>query len=149
MSRPLPEPDLDTPLRLHEARDIHFSGQVSVAALTQDIKIGRLKAFKIGNKLFTTGRAVAALKARRDSDVGAIYVIGYGAYVKIGFSRKLWKRLAKIQEYAPEKITVYGKFPGSTRDEILLHKRFYQHRLNGEWFRYDGELKRWIDGGCQ
>lgn len=149
MTPTLTMPEADDPITLKEASELHFSGLVSVASLMDDVKLGRLSAFKIGYTTLTTGKAVEDLKITRDLSGGAVYVVGFNQYIKIGFSRNLLKRIAKIQEYSPEKLTVHAKFPGSIRDEILLHRRFQEYRLNGEWFRHEGELKTWIEGGCQ
>lgn len=77
-----------------------------------------------------------------------VYVIGYGPYVKIGFTVNLNDRLSQLQ--TPEKVEVYRLFEDAGFSyEKLLHCRFDEYRLNGEWFRKDGRLAEWIDGGCQ
>jgi hypothetical protein len=34
------------------------------------------------------------------------------------------------------------------KDEARLHKHFAAYRLNGEWFRKEGEVAEWIEAGC-
>ena len=77
-----------------------------------------------------------------------IYVVGFGPYVKIGFSENFGRRLIALQQGVPETLTVYSFQAGSDKIEHQLHKRFADYRLRGEWFRKEGELAAWIDGGC-
>lgn len=81
---------------------------------------------------------------------GTIYVVGFLNYVKIGFSqdRKAKMRIAGLQSSCPEELIVYSTFNGSLVYEQTLHKRFSKLRLRGEWFRFEGELKEWIEQGC-
>lgn len=79
---------------------------------------------------------------------GTVYVVGFANYVKIGFSIDLFGRLKALQEGTPELLVVYAKIPGTMADERAFHKRFASHRLRGEWFRKEGSLAAWIEGGC-
>jgi hypothetical protein len=77
---------------------------------------------------------------------GEIYVIGFGDYVKIGFtSGPLQNRLATIQTGCPEPLVVYASIPGAMRLERELHRRFAASRLEGEWFRKTPELLGYIE----
>jgi hypothetical protein len=81
---------------------------------------------------------------------GLVYVVGFGPYVKIGFTAtRLWKRVSDLKIAMPEKPIVYGYFVGTMRSERETHKRFAEQRLNGEWFKNEGPVKAWIEGGCQ
>lgn len=79
-----------------------------------------------------------------------VYVVGFGPYVKIGFSASAkGKRLRGLQTAIPQKLEVYGYLPGGLDLETDLHKMFEAYRLQGEWFRKRGTLARWIADGCQ
>jgi hypothetical protein len=81
---------------------------------------------------------------------GLVYVVGFGPYVKIGFTAtRLWKRVSDLKIAMPEKPVVYGYFVGTMQTERETHKRFAEQRLEGEWFRNEGPVKDWIEGGCQ
>lgn len=81
--------------------------------------------------------------------IGTIYVVGFGCYVKIGFtSGPIEYRLVGIQTGAPEKLTVVAQFDGTVPQERALHRRFSAHRSYGEWVHREGELAAWIDAGC-
>jgi len=76
-----------------------------------------------------------------------VYVIGFGSYVKIGITTDLNLRLAGLQ--APEPLQEYALLNGWLKEERSLHARFAEYRLQGEWFRHEGELAEWIKGGCK
>lgn len=80
---------------------------------------------------------------------GTIYVIGFGPYVKIGWTNgKVAHRVLRLQTAAPEPLVVYGELGGTIMDERALHARFAEYRLQGEWFRKSRSLKGWIEAGC-
>lgn len=74
-----------------------------------------------------------------------VYVVGYGPYVKIGISLNVAERISSLQTGAPEKITLYAVLDGWAADEVALHRRFAAYRLNGEWFRLEGEVASWVE----
>lgn len=79
-----------------------------------------------------------------------VYVIGFDAYVKIGVSADVKTRLFALQEHLPAKLTIYRIFVGEGREgEAALHRHYADYRLRGEWFRKDGRLADWIEGGCR
>lgn len=95
-------------------------------------------------KTFAAPRPVAP-RVHKVAPIKGVYVVGYGSYVKIGISANVMERLASLQTGAPEKIVLYAVLDGWAAEETALHRRFAQYRLNGEWFRKDGELAEWID----
>lgn len=80
---------------------------------------------------------------------GTVYVVGFGPYVKIGFTMNPIKfRLAALQTGAPEKLVVFGEIEAPPKREKEMHARFAEFRLQGEWFRREGALADWISEGC-
>lgn len=79
-------------------------------------------------------------------DNGYIYFIGNveQKLVKIGFSVKPNSRLKSLQTSFPYKLSVLYKTKGSTQKEKLAHEKFKNHRLKGEWFNIDGDLKDFL-----
>lgn len=107
---------------------------------------------RFGAKL--TGDALPVVmrdwKPPRDVPAGIIYVVGFGNYVKIGFTAgPLPYRVRALQTACPEKLTVYATLKGDRAAETALHSRFAAHRAEGEWFRREGALAEWIEGGCR
>lgn len=82
---------------------------------------------------------------------GWIYIVGFLNYVKIGFTSKssIQERIATLQTGCPEKLTVIASFKGSKQHEDGYHLRFAALNTQGEWFKREGELAAWIDGGCK
>jgi hypothetical protein len=81
---------------------------------------------------------------------GLVYVIGFGPFVKIGFTglHTVRARISHMQPSCPEPLEVYGEFEGTLFDEIRLLGHFVQHRTIGEWHRREGDLAEWIEQGC-
>lgn len=71
-----------------------------------------------------------------------VYFASYGKRgpIKIGFSVDPELRLKDWSTGLPYVPTLLAQFPGSQKDEAILHKQFAAYRLNGEWFRRNQEL---------
>jgi len=67
------------------------------------------------------------------------------AYVKIGFSRDVRKRLATLQIAYPCVFRLLGWIPGDLKTERRLHRTLAQHRHNGEWFRNNKDVRKAIE----
>jgi hypothetical protein len=80
---------------------------------------------------------------------GFVYIVAVQQYVKIGFTGNVGMRAAILQTSSPFEVTVIASFTGTMDDEAALHARFAQYRHRGEWFRREGALADWIQGGCQ
>lgn len=91
-------------------------------------------------------RPIERPKRQRLLKNGLVYFVGFGAYVKIGFTagNDVSFRMNAIQTGCPEELVLYGTINGTRQDEQILHMRFATLRLKGEWFRLAGELKEWI-----
>jgi hypothetical protein len=75
---------------------------------------------------------------------GVIYFVGYDNYVKIGFSTNPKTRVDDLQTGAPKPLKTYLILKGTLEDERRHHEMFAAHRLNGEWFRYSDEIKKFV-----
>jgi hypothetical protein len=75
-----------------------------------------------------------------DADGHMIYFIQDSATqaIKIGLAKKPRKRLSTLQTGNSQTLVIVGTIPGTAKDEALLHVKFAEHRLRGEWFK--GEI---------
>lgn len=64
--------------------------------------------------------------------------------VKIGTSKVVNLRLASLNGASHRPVRLLAAINGTRANEIELHRRFAKYRMNGEWFRYEGELKDYI-----
>lgn len=67
-----------------------------------------------------------------------IYFIqcGDNGPIKIGYtSDDLQGRIRTLQTNCPYKLELIGRMKGTMEDEKLIHARFLDSRLEGEWFR--------------
>lgn len=65
--------------------------------------------------------------------------------VKIGVAREFENRIAALQTSSPERLNVLGvMFGHGFAEERLLHSRFADKWINGEWFRLDRELREFV-----
>lgn len=82
------------------------------------------------------------------SETGHVYVVGFGKFIKIGWSATARRRLASLQQALPVPLTIYALTPGTLETEREFHSRFEDHRLNGEWFALRGDVQVWTERGC-
>lgn len=76
--------------------------------------------------------------------ISRVYFIeaGDGGPIKIGLSLDVAARLVTLQASNPLPLRLLATMPGDHGIERELHRRFKGERLNGEWFRGDGEVRR-------
>jgi hypothetical protein len=55
--------------------------------------------------------------------------------IKVGTSKNVSKRLHNIQQNHPHELRLIGHISGGQTLEQLLHEKFEDKRLRGEWFR--------------
>jgi hypothetical protein len=74
--------------------------------------------------------------------LGAIYFIRNDREnsVKIGYSRDPWKRKSNLQVGSPERLRIVGLVAAPEAVEPILHARFWEYRLRGEWFHDNGDI---------
>ncbi|WP_152621382.1 GIY-YIG nuclease family protein [Bradyrhizobium japonicum] len=98
---------------------------------------------------------VETLFCRKRPTVGyrvyaGVYVVGFLSFIKIGKSLDVTARLGGIYQSLPLMIKVHHIFEGKGRPlERQLHERFSKNRTRGEWFKNEGEVAAWVEGGCK
>ena len=66
------------------------------------------------------------------------------AICKIGYSVSPAKRLKELQTGCPYPLHVQKTVVGDIEMERLFHKIYNEYRLEGEWFKLQGELKTFV-----
>lgn len=90
--------------------------------------------------------AKKAMPACPPPQTALVYFVGAEVGpVKIGHSRNIPKRIKDIQWGSPQKMELLAVAPGGQRAEARYHKRFFRHRMHGEWFSRTPEIEREID----
>lgn len=77
-----------------------------------------------------------------------VYFLGAGPFVKIGKTTGAPdSRIASLQTGCPFSMVLLAHQPGGIKEEFALHRRFEQYRVrtDGEWFRYEGALRQYIE----
>jgi len=65
-------------------------------------------------------------------------------HIKIGYSVNPEQRLQELQCGNPHKLRIIRFMPGGPERENWIHKRFRQHRAEGEWFRINPALRKFM-----
>jgi hypothetical protein len=73
-----------------------------------------------------------------------VYFMLCGGKVKIGVATKVNGRLSAMQVSNPDKVELLTCVPGDETLEGQLHRRFAKLHIRGEWFRYEGVLKKYV-----
>jgi len=82
------------------------------------------------------------IKEREDARPGTVYYLEVGDFLKIGYTRDLWRRM---REYPPNAVLL-AREEGTPDDERALHKRFAAYLESGrEWFRDAPEIRAHIE----
>lgn len=79
-------------------------------------------------------------------DTGKVYFIATESYdfVKIGWAMRPKARLTELQTGCPHELFLLKTIPAEFFEEADYHKRFARFRHRGEWFRCEGELKKFV-----
>jgi hypothetical protein len=82
--------------------------------------------------------------ARRN---GVVYFVAAAAsgLIKIGFTVDLPGRLMELQTGSHVELDTLLTIPGAPALERQMHGRFAAQRARGEWFRREGDLKKFLE----
>ena len=90
--------------------------------------------------------ALAAIR-RRPSERRFVYFVASGENaVKIGVTDDVLDRMKALETASPLPLTLLAVMPGDQETEYDLHRAFAALRISGEWFRFEGPLKRLVEG---
>lgn len=98
---------------------------------------------RIGSPEFL-GEYAEAMAGKTPVIQSFIYFARAGNKVKIGISKNPKQRLGGIRTGNSSKVRIYYVTPGDSRKERDLHRRFAEHRVNGEWFLFAQTIRDWI-----
>jgi len=91
---------------------------------------------------------VAPCKIRRIDQLikERIYFVRCGDFVRFSRSstRADWL-LKDLQAHCPLEMTVIKDVPGGLKLQSELEKTFERYHHNGLWYRYEGDLKAWLE----
>lgn len=78
--------------------------------------------------------------------MGIVYFLhaGKSNLIKIGFTKNLKERLAKLATGSPEPLTLLKTIQGTIQSEVALLAIFNSFRKHGEWFEMSAELINFI-----
>jgi hypothetical protein len=62
--------------------------------------------------------------------------------IKIGHTASIRERFKKLNTAVPMQLTLLRLIPGDQELERALHAQFAEHRVTGEWFSLDADLRR-------
>ena len=82
----------------------------------------------------------------REDTRGVIYFLEAEgvSVIKIGFTENMQNRVSKLQLTSPVKLTLLKTVKGTLGTEQTLLRVFQKHRLHGEWFDADENLREFI-----
>ena len=75
---------------------------------------------------------------------GALYAVAESPtleYVKIGFATNIKKRIDSLQVGNIRDLVLIGSCEGSRDDEKHIHYELQNHRVRGEWFKFNDPVK--------
>ena len=121
-----------------------LDGKIQVDRLILDqIVRGRIPTIATRDP-FTS--ALAAIR-RRPSERRFVYFVASGENaVKIGVTDDVLSRMKALQTASPLPLKLLAVMPDDQETEYDLHRAFAALRISGEWFRFEGPLKRLVEG---
>lgn len=75
-----------------------------------------------------------------------LYFIKCGEFLKIGIAADVRKRVKDMEMNNPHEMEVIHVMLGKRKEEKELHLRFADYRHRNEWFRFEGELREYVEG---
>jgi hypothetical protein len=84
---------------------------------------------------------------RGDMRYGSVYFLlePVSKRVKIGWTMHLRRRIRALQLLSPIPVTLLGSVPGRRMHERHIHLHLKEHRLQGEWFEFEGSCRALIE----
>lgn len=76
---------------------------------------------------------------------GYVYFIRAGEFVKIGYAGFVAGRMKELQTSNPLPLELLHKEPGNLVLEAKYHASFAALHVRGEWFRYEGEIRDYVE----
>lgn len=113
----------------------------------KQIKRHRTKRISVDELYERQTRKKPTVKKR--PEFGFVYFIGNSEknICKIGFSYSPSKRLKELQTGNPFPLFIFKTVKGDMLMECIFHKIYRQYHTQGEWFKIEGTLKRFIISG--
>jgi hypothetical protein len=106
-----------------------------------------------GGVWITPADGLAWVEARYPKSIargrcGVVYVAvrATDGAVKIGWTSDVMRRVQELRKLACSAVELAACFPGDKPDELRLHARFSEDRLDGEWFRPSDALLAFVNG---
>jgi hypothetical protein len=93
-------------------------------------------------------REALDLSAAYARELGTVYFIESGGYIKIGltYATTVHDRMEAFETSSPLSVRILATIPGNRRLEHKLHKLFHGQHHKREWFASGGPLQEFI--GC-
>ena len=85
---------------------------------------------------------------KRPSRQSYVYFVqsGQKGPIKVGYTTQEPRdRLYAMQTGNPERLNMLAAIPGGPELESAMHVAFAGYHIEGEWFRYEGDVKRVVD----
>lgn len=137
-----------TEMRMHVQKDASFPNDKTVAKHFGNMSelIATLRRLAESpehedlNELLPEVAETKAATLKNGAD-GFVYLLKSGSHYKIGCTANLERRIKEITVAMPESITLIHsiKTDDPSGIEAYWHKRFADHRANGEWFKLSSD----------
>lgn len=104
----------------------------------------------LANKRWVFGELKMAVEKvliglRDEYTCSEVYFAQAGDSIKIGYSRRVKRRINGLQTGSPSKLMTLHAMKGSRHNEAFIHKQLSHLRQQGEWFRKTNGLLAYID----
>jgi hypothetical protein len=146
---PLDHPALDRrPFTVHDAAQALSCDVSSVLFL---VRQGKLETSRIGRLVCVSIPSLQAFWISGqtppiDNNAVIYFILAEEiSRIKIGFSLRVRDRFRELELQNAATLKLAAVVSGTQRAEALLHARFAEFRLHGEWFRYEGALKEYVE----
>ena len=133
-----------------EVADYFNKSYVTIPFVAKTDKIARIAKLVNNTKSAKKAEIIKPRKAYKYKRNKYVYFIGEGKNkpVKIGISMNPQDRLRALQTSNPEPLNILGMFYGWIKEESMLHEKYADYRLNGEWFSWNDGIENEINQLC-